>query len=280
MASTSTPAGAGRASRGTTASPGSTCVTGILARTQPLVRTGMGFTSATVHLGSLVRTVTRWWTGAPAILVKMERNALRTAPPSTAPALGVGLGRCVMFARCLVRLLPITRAPLCLACVRMEVAAVTLGSPTPVIVGMGTGAHTANMNLMPAHPIPALMEQPVTTSGQPSAVTVLKVSWVPSASTILMTVIQILVSMEELAMILLETSPAHALLELKEADVRRTWMNVMLEPVSMEESVLTELDLSSVSVIQATQGLDVREISTSAWQTLAHPRELQTVCSC
>lgn len=280
MGSTTTPAGAGRASRGTTASPGSTCVTGILVRTQPLVRTGMDSTSATVHLGSLVRTVIRWWTGAPAILVRMEQNAHRTVLPSTAPAPVVGLGRCVMFARYLVRLLPITRAPLYLGCVRMEVAAVTLGCPTPVTVGMDTGAHTANMNLMPAHPTPALMEQPVTTSGLPSAVTVLKVSWEPSVNTISMTAIQIPVSMEELAMILLETSPAHAHLELKEADVRRTWMNVMLELASMEDSVLTELDLLSASVILGTQGLDVREISTSAWQILAHPRELQTVSSC
>lgn len=280
MASTTTPAGAGRASRGTTASPGSTCVTGILARTQLLVRIGMGSTSATVHLGSLVRTVTRWWTGAPATLVRMEQSAHRMVLPSTAPAPVGGLGRCVMFARCLVRLLPITRAPLYLGSARMEVAAVTLGSPTPVTVGMGTGGPTASMSLMPAHPTPAIMEQPATTSGQPSAVTAPRVSWEPSVNTISMTVIQTLVSMEELAMIWLETSPALAHLEQREADVRRTWMNVMLEPVSMEESVLTKLDLSSVSVILVTQGLDVREISTSAWQTLAHPRELQTVCSC
>lgn len=57
-------------------------------------------------------------------------------------------------------------------------------------------------------------------------------------------------------------------------------MNVMLVLVSMVGSVLTKLDPSSASAIQDTLAQDVKEISTSVWPTLAHPRELQIVCSC
>lgn len=75
------------------------------------------------------------------------------------------------------------------------------------------------------------------------------------------------------------TTLVHAHLELKEEDVKRTWMNVTQVRVSTVESVLIELVLLSVNANLGTLGQDAREISTSVWLIRAHRKARQTVYS-
>jgi len=107
--------------------------------------------------------VTKWLTGALAILVRTEPSAHKMDLPSTALALVGGLARCVMSARFLVRWQQTIREPLCQVSVRMEEAVATLACPTLATVGMASGDPTASTSQMPALPTHALMEQLATT---------------------------------------------------------------------------------------------------------------------
>ena len=144
---------------------------------------------------------------------------------------------------------------------------------------MVTGDLIASMNLMPAAPIHASMELLVTTSGQHSAVTVPRGSWVHSANTTSMTAILILALMGELAMILWVISPVLVPLVQRAVGVKGTLTNAMMVLVSMVEYVLTGLEGLSATVTPGTQDHGVREISTSVLQTPAQPRVQQIVSS-
>ena len=172
--------------------------------------------SVIVHQDSLVRTVIRLWIGAPVIHVRMEPDARKMDHPSSVPVHQAGPARSAMSGRSRVRLPPTTREPRCPACVRMEAHVVTLASPTPVTVSRVTGARTVNMNLTPAPPTRATMEQPAATLCLHTVVSVPRVSWVLNVRLTSMNVLATHVTTEVLALISLDNLNAPVLLELKE----------------------------------------------------------------
>ena len=129
----------------------------------PSVRTEMASMSVIVRQDSPDRIVTRLWTGAPVIPVRMEPDARKMDLPSSAPVPLAGLAKSAMSGRSPVRLPPTTREPQCLASVKMAAHVVTLASHTPATVSRDTGAHIVNMNLTPAPPTRVTMEQPAVT---------------------------------------------------------------------------------------------------------------------
>ena len=75
----------------------------------------------------------------------------------------------------------------------------TLASHTRATVSRATGAPTVNMNLTPAPPTRATMEQPAATSCLLTVVSVQRVSWVLNARLTSMSVLGTRVIMEALA---------------------------------------------------------------------------------
>jgi len=86
--------------------------------------------------------------------------------------------------------------------------------------------------------------------------------------------------MEELVLILLESSSVHVLEELRELSVRRILMIVISAHVSMEVSVLIKWEASPVSAELASLDQGARETSTSVCPIPAHTKEPQTASSC